>query len=351
MADATRVPATGADLAEGGPAPAGRAGEPSPADDELRRKLGSKVKRALDEARMLVLGVQVLLGFELRAFFEPRFDALPAAERWLKLVGFCTLLGVLAVLLTCAARHRLVEDGRDSVAFHRFVQRCLEIALLPLGLTLGLELALAAARMMRPALAALTGALAAGSALALWYGLPLLRREGPPPTAEENLMNDTSLEDRIQQVLMEARVVLPGAQALLGFQLAIFLAQDFDKLSSLSRGIHFASLAFVGAATMVLMAPAAWHRIVEHGEDTERLHSFASRMVLLSLACLAFGFSGEMFVVARKLTGSTFAAAGAGGAALALLLGLWFGLTGWIRLRSARRGGPFARPARAGGGT
>lgn len=342
MADPTPAAPTGL---PGAPAlPAGPPMPSRPADDALARKLGNQVKHALNEARMLVLGVQVLLGFELRAFFEPRFDALSSAERWLKLVGFCTLLGVLGVLLTCAARHRLVEGGRDSVAFHRFVQRCLEIALFPLGLALGLEIALAAARMARPGLAALAGSLTAGAALSLWYLLPLLRRDGPQPPAEEDVMNETSLEDRIQQVLMEARVVLPGAQALLGFQLAIFLAQDFDKLSSLTRGVHFASLLFVGAATMLLMAPAAWHRIVEHGEDTERLHDFASRMVLLSLACLAFGFAGEMFVVARKLTASTGLASGAAAAVLAVLLGLWFGLTSWIRARTGRRAGRVARP-------
>jgi hypothetical protein len=41
------------------------------------------------------------------------------------------------------------------------------------------------------------------------------------------------------------------------------------------------------------MAPAAYHRIVEQGEDTERFHTLASRMVLLALALLAPGFSAS----------------------------------------------------------
>jgi hypothetical protein len=39
--------------------------------------LGRKVKNALDEARILVLGVQVLLGFQYRGFMEPGYERLP----------------------------------------------------------------------------------------------------------------------------------------------------------------------------------------------------------------------------------------------------------------------------------
>src|ERR1700730_11589767 len=310
----------------------------------------TKVRHALDEARMLVLGVQVLLGFEMRAFFESRFDALPPAERWLKLAGFSVLLGGLGLLLEPAARHRLVERGRDTAAFHRFVQGCMELALLPFALVMGLEFSLAAARMAGPVPTLATGAAVSLGAILLWYVIPLLQRR-PPPREEETMdeaAEETRLEDRIEQVLTEARVVLPGAQALLGFQFAIFLMQDFDKLLPLSRVVHFASLACVGAAATVLMAPAAYHRIAERGEDTERLHSFASRMVLLALGALAFGFAGEMFVVVRKLTGSDEAAAGAAALTLALLLGLWFGLTLFLRARRADRGnGRLGREARA----
>jgi hypothetical protein len=300
----------------------------------------TKVRHALNEARMLVLGVQVLLGFEVRAFFEPRFDVLPPAERWLKLAGFSALLGVLGLLLAPAARHRLVERGRDTAAFHRFVQGCMELALLPFALVLGLEFALAAARIAGPLATLAAGTAASLLAILLWYIIPLLRRS-PPPRDEERMSEaeeETSLEARIEQVLTEARVVLPGAQALLGFQFAIFLMQDFDKLLPLSRAVHFASLACVGAAATVLMAPAAYHRIAERGEDTERLHSFASRMVLLALGALAFGFAGEMFVVVRKLTDSDQTGACAAALTLTLLLGLWFGLALFLRARRAGRG-------------
>jgi hypothetical protein len=39
-------------------------------------ELSKKVKLALDETRMLILGAQILLGFQLNAVFQPRFERL-----------------------------------------------------------------------------------------------------------------------------------------------------------------------------------------------------------------------------------------------------------------------------------
>jgi hypothetical protein len=56
------------------------------------------------------------------------------------------------------------------------------------------------------------------------------------------------------------------------------------------------------------------------------------------LGALALGFAGDMFVVVRKLAGSDGVAAGAAALTLTLLLGLWFGLTLFLRARRAGRG-------------
>jgi len=55
-------------------------------------------------------------------------------------------------------------------------------------------------------------------------------------TARElSMQQETSLEQRITQMLTEARVVLPGVQALLGFQLVSVLTQAFEKLPASSK--------------------------------------------------------------------------------------------------------------------
>ena len=70
----------------------------------------------------------------------------------------------------------------------------------------------------------------------LWYGPALIWRRETHGSQKQNKgtakMEKTPLKDRVEQVLTEARVVLPGVQALLGFQLATMLMDGFDKPST-----------------------------------------------------------------------------------------------------------------------
>ena len=77
-------------------------------------KLKDKIQNALDESRMLVLGSQVLLGFQYRSAFEPGFEKLPVLTQYLKMGGLCLLLVALGLLLSPAAHHRIVEEGEAS---------------------------------------------------------------------------------------------------------------------------------------------------------------------------------------------------------------------------------------------
>ena len=137
----------------------------------------------------------------------------------------------------------------------------------------------------------------------------------------------TKLKDIIQQVLTEVRVVLPGAQALLGFQFISLLMEGFEKLPQSSKYVHFISLSLVALTVILLMTPAAYHRLVERGEDTEHFHRFASRTLLASMIPLALGIAGDFYVVARKITESDGLAIGLAGIALLIFYGLWFGFT------------------------
>ena len=49
------------------------------------------MKNSLDEARMLMLGAQVLLGFQYRAFFEEGYEKLGPAERALEIAALFAL--------------------------------------------------------------------------------------------------------------------------------------------------------------------------------------------------------------------------------------------------------------------
>ncbi|HET7788110.1 MAG TPA: DUF6328 family protein [Myxococcales bacterium] len=295
--------------------------------------LHTKVKNALDESRILVLGAQVLLGFQYRSFFEPGFERLGRGERALELVGLFALLATVGALFLPAARHRIVEQGFDTSRFHRFTMLVMRGVLLPFALGLSVDLAVAGNRIAGAWAGAISGALTAAAAVAFWYG-HFARRSRRERQEPEDRMEDTPLEQRITQVLTEARVVLPGAQALLGFQLAMVLMDAFARLPRPVQLVHLGSLGLIAFATIVLMSPAAYHRIVERGEDTERFHTFASRMVLLALALLGPGFCGDLYVVLRR-AGYPRAALPIAAAMLVVFYGAWFGAMLLLKRRTA----------------
>jgi hypothetical protein len=165
-------------------------------------------------------------------------------------------------------------------------------------------------------------------------------------------MSGTDLSSKIRHVLTEARMVLPGAQALLGFQFAVTLMTSFDALPRPLRLLHVAVLGAIALAVVLLMTPAAYHRIVERGEETEHFHRLASRFVLAAMVPLAMGLCGDLAIVVYKVAHSYSVALGAAIAALATAFGLWFGLTLAVRVRQAgrdKRSGPTPdlRPAQA----
>ena len=69
-------------------------------------KLKDKIKTALDESRMLILGAQVLIGFNYRSVFESGFEKLPKPAQYLKLVSLAVmLLGAALSTLGVARRY------------------------------------------------------------------------------------------------------------------------------------------------------------------------------------------------------------------------------------------------------
>lgn len=300
-------------------------------------KLKDKIQNALDEGHMLVLGANVLLGFQYRAVLEPVFARLPRATQYLNLAALGCMLLTLTLLLAPAAYHRIVAEGKDTDDLHNFTTSVMDWALLPFALSLGINLYIVVERMGGRTAGLIAGATMTLIALFFWYGLEMLRRarhrhgqQGHPPmqtSDEEQQPDEAPLKDKIRHVLTEARVVLPGAQALLGFQFATFLLEGFDRLPASSHYVHLASLALIALSTVLLMTPAAYHRLVERGEETEHFYRLASGMVLAAMVPLPLGLCGDLFVVVRKVSTSDSLSLIAAAAMLAVFYGFWFGYT------------------------
>lgn len=306
-----------------------------------------RIENALDEARILVLGIQVLMGFQYQAIFQKQYDTLPHHAQLLKVWALWGMLIAMALLMAPAAYHRIVERGGTSHEFHQFITHVTAPALLPFALGIGIDFYVALIRTDGKGLALALAIAAFVVAVVFWYGLEFAVKYYKYSRGEVKPVNDrkereeegkpTPLPERIKMVLTEARVVLPGAQALLGFQFAATLTEAFDKLPPVLKQAHLVSLGLVALAAILLMAPAAYHRIVEGGEDTEGVHRFASRMVLAAMTVLAPGVCGDLFIVAAKVFGSLPQAGIFAVSTLAIFYAFWFGYMFLVRARRESR--------------
>jgi hypothetical protein len=316
-------------------------------------RLSDKVQYALDEARLLILGSQVLLGLQYRSVFESGFDRLPAHAKYMKLIGLFSLLIAFVLLVWPGAYHRVVSRGVDTPDVHNFTTRVMEVALLPFAFALGLELFIAAEKTAGTVAGIVAGVSAGLLSLTFWYGIEMFaaRTRGSnasdnPPSNEDSV--GSKLKNKIEHVLTETRVVLPGAQALFGFQLVTILMEAFDALPELAKYVHLASLGSIAISVILLMTPAAHHRIVEKGEETEGFHRFASRTLLAAMVPLALGICGDLFVVTWKVTQSFEFGVISSAAMLVLFFSVWFGLPGyWRRSKTSAKRWPEQRDASA----
>jgi DMSO reductase anchor subunit len=144
------------------------------------------------------------------------------------------------------------------------------------------------------------------------------------------------LDTEIRHALTEIRMVLPGVQALLGFQLITFVLTDFEKLAQSLKEIHVASVLLTTISVILLMTPASYHRIVEHGENSEHFLHFCSGMLLAALLPLALGICGDFYLVLRTVSQSLTVCAIVSSLLLIFFVWLWFGMPLARRIHDSR---------------
>ncbi len=136
-----------------------------------------------------------------------------------------------------------------------------------------------------------------------------------------------TIKEKIDHLLEEIRIVLPGTQALLGFQLVAVFSDGFKTLSAEVKMLHLISLILITLTTILLMSVSAYDRIVDQDHDTEHFHTFASTMVLLALMLLGIGLAGDIYVASLIITASHNLSLIIASSILLFAYFLWFGVT------------------------
>ena len=148
--------------------------------------------------------------------------------------------------------------------------------------------------------------------------------------------SQTPLATKIEQMLTEARVIIPGAQALFGFQFVAMLTTGFDRLPHEVKLVHAIALGLIGLNVVLLMTPAALHRLSFGGEDSTAFLLIGSAFVIAAPVFLAGGIALEAYVVMQKVDGGKDWATTAAGGSFLVLAALWYALP--LALRAGKGG-------------
>jgi len=290
-----------------------------------------KLKTALDESRLLILGAQVLFGFQFQATFQDLFGSIPDVSRWIHGAGLMFLLVSICFLIAPSLHHQILFQGESREGAIGTATWFAGASLLPFTLGLGAAAFVAFERLFGRTVGSLVSLSFLLTGLTLLYGVGFaLRRHRKTPSVPGN-EGETQLKTKIEQMLTEARVMLPGGQALLGFQLVATLTKSFHELPSTYQYIHAAGLCAVALAVTLLMTPAAVHRIAFAGEDDAGFFRIGSLLVIAASCPLAFGIAADVAVVFYKISRSTTVAGSSGVGALYMLLAAWLAYPYWRR--------------------
>jgi hypothetical protein len=105
------------------------------------------------------------------------------------------------------------------------------------------------------------------------------------------------LDRNFGELLQEVRVAQVGVQALLAFLLAVAFTPRFGLLTVLQRDAYVTSLVLGAGATALLIAPAAFHRVVFRRRLKREMVRACSRLALVGLILMMLSISMAMLLI------------------------------------------------------
>jgi hypothetical protein len=142
------------------------------------------------------------------------------------------------------------------------------------------------------------------------------------------------IDRELIELLNELRVALPGVQVLFAFLLVVPFQQRFTTVTQFQKTLYFAALLCSAAATALLIAPSAYHRILFRAREKDTLLKTANRLTIVGLGFLAAAVVCVVLLITDYLYGveTTIAVTAVTGTVFAVL---WY----LLPLRRRIRGG------------
>jgi amino acid transporter len=113
--------------------------------------------------------------------------------------------------------------------------------------------------------------------------------------------DDEAVKERLErehgELLEELRALIPGAQVLFGFLLAIRFTSPFTDLNTVQRYLYYATLLTTAVALVFLLAPSAYHRLRFREGDKDAMVRKGNREAITGTGAIAVAFTGVLYLI------------------------------------------------------
>ena len=135
------------------------------------------------------------------------------------------------------------------------------------------------------------------------------------------------------ELLNELRVILPGVQVLFAFLLTLPFSNGYSRITNLQRDVYFIALLCAAVATILLIAPSTYHRVLFRRGEKRQLLEVGNRFTISGTVFLALAMSASIYVITDALFRLPTAVA-VSAASFTAFAAVWYVLPIWRRLRS-----------------
>lgn len=154
----------------------------------------------------------------------------------------------------------------------------------------------------------------------------------PLSELKQNEVQELSTEQEFKNLLEEARTIMPGIQALFGFQLIAVINESFSRLLTNQEQIwHLVATALSAVASGLATFPAALHRQSAPRQVSGRLAWFSTLALATAMAPLALAISIDFTILSDIVLKDQKLAMWLGGSLLVFLLVLWYVIPNMMR--------------------
>ena len=109
------------------------------------------------------------------------------------------------------------------------------------------------------------------------------------------------LDRELHELIEELRALIPGAEVLFGFLLAIRFTAEFKELDKVLESVYYGAIVATAVSLVLLLAPSIFHRIRFREGDKEALLRKGNREAIAGSFALALALTAALFIISELL--------------------------------------------------